>query len=688
MDILDSLNPAQREAAEHIDHALLILAGAGSGKTKTLTTRLCYMIKEIGIPAQNTLTLTFTNKAAKEMQERTFHLLGNVGMNPLLCTFHKFGLLFLRQYIYVLRRSNNFNIIDENDKRKIIKDIRKRAKQYLSFSPSAISEYISLFKNDVSQIIDADNILMTIYEEYNLYLAQNDLLDFDDLLLLPYEILNIDNTLRESLSRKYNYIMVDEYQDTNDLQLALLKQLCSTHDNICVVGDDDQSIYGWRGANIRNILDFKEHFKDAKIIKLEQNYRSTRQILDIANNLISHNKERHDKILKPIKPDGREVTLFTNTNDRDELNKIVRAINDYIAKGNSYGDIAILFRLNALSSKLESAFINAKIPYKMIGTYRFYERAEVKDVMAYLRYAMNPSDEFSLSRIINNPKRSIGEKTFENLINIAAPLTIHEAYKKGLYKSLKCYEKLESFFSIIEDLLECIENNPHGIFDLFNRRIKLYHDDEIVDNEDEVDNETRRENIRVFFDMLMEHVDRGGLSSKEMIVDFLGNIALSSSSDESFDNNVVCMSIHNSKGLEFKYVFVIGLEEGLFPLDSDERQIPEERRLAYVAFTRAKDMLTLSFCENRFYRGKEGYYRPSRFLSECGIYSKGNIEYLSGQSSNMSKEGEIQKGDCVNHKVFGYGRVESISGSGEYQMGTINFGGTRRVILLSFLQKV
>ena len=744
MDFLDSLNSAQKEAATYITNSLLILAGAGSGKTKTLTSRLAYLLCKVGIPPQNTLTLTFTNKAAKEMRERAIALIQNtqdsnayITSTPLLCTFHKFGLLFLQRYIHLLKRSPSFTVIDEDDKRKILRDIKKTMpKDACILSPSSLSEKISeyknnglsplhnqqdsLLKNSASSSLDNTESLeiLTIYQQYEHYLTRNNLIDFDDLLLLPYKILHNNEHLKTTMSEKYQYIMVDEYQDTNDLQVALLKQLCTTHNNICVVGDDDQSIYSWRGANIRNILEFNKDFHDAKIIKLEHNYRSTRQILDIANNLISHNLDRHNKTLKPIKPDGNEVRFFNNRDDKEEMTRIIESIHDFIKQGSEYEDIAILFRLNGLANNIESFLNKAKIPFQMIGTFRLYERQEIKDVIAYLRLALNMNDNFSFMRIINRPKRGIGEKTLQNLLHLSGNNGIYHSFCNGVFDNLKCKTKLQSFFEIIKSLQDVIATNIKEIFHIFQTQIKLYNDDnKEFDKESENSNEERRQYIEVFFAQLDEFIEdtihtmntAKTITGQTIIQDFLNDVALSSSNEKENSNGIKCMSVHNSKGLEFKHVFVVGLEEGFFPLHQHEEAgfelstksriflAEEERRLAYVAFTRAKDNLILSYAKSRLYRNqRRNNCEPSIFLIESGLISPNDINKQQAYnnmshnySSQMQKDSTtFQKGDCVQHKIFGFGRIESVQGSGAAMQATINFGGMKRTIQTSFLSKI
>ena len=415
-NFLDELNPSQKEAATHIDGALLILAGAGSGKTKTITTRLAYLLS-LGIDPTNTLTLTFTNKAASEMRERALNMINNPTSHPpLLLTFHKFGLIFLKLYIHLLNRDNNFVIIDSDDQRKILKQISKE------LPPNYMSKEISRYKNsfltpnEVYELANDTNYkkMAHIYEKYQIYLLENNLVDFDDLLLLTYKILDENNDLAKEISQKYQYIMVDEYQDTNEIQLLLLKKLCLTHNNICVVGDDDQSIYGFRGANHKNILDFEKDF-NAKVIKLELNYRSTNQILKAANALISFNKNRYDKKLISAIGDGKEIKVLSNYNEIAEAESIAKDIKQLIHNGVNPKDIAILYRINALSRSIEDGLRNEGIAYKLVGGMKFYEREEIKDLISYLRLMVNPHDDYSFKRIVNKPRRGIGKATINKI---------------------------------------------------------------------------------------------------------------------------------------------------------------------------------------------------------------------------------------------------------------------------------
>lgn len=677
-DILESLNDEQRLAATHIDDALLILAGAGSGKTKTLTTRLAYLLDTIGIPTESTLTLTFTNKAAAEMRYRALNLISNKdSAPPLLCTFHRFGLLFLKFHINKINRDSNFVLIDTDDKKKIIKNLNS------NLPTNLLASEISKFKNNIISPNQAKETLRDpihkeiakIYEQYNTYLINNNMLDFDDLLLVTYEILDKDSSLCSEISKKYNYIMVDEYQDTNELQYKLLQKLCKEHNNICVVGDDDQSIYGWRGANINNILDFTKQFKDAKTIRLEKNYRSTAQILDVANNLISFNTKRLGKNLVSVIGNGKDVEIIETLDERSEALSIAKKIKNIIKNGAKLEEIAILFRLNALSRSLEDGLRKENIPYKIIGAVRFYERAEIKDILSYFRLIVNMQDNFSFMRIINRPKRGIGKVTqdkLEDFIN-KKQVSIYTAIKQckdeiGINK--KHLDSIEGIFDIIDELKEALEHSTIGFLEAFKDKIDIL--DTFNNTEDEID---RKANIDEFYGFFRDYILQNPTASLE---DFLNDIALSSDGDNDVENAISCMSVHSSKGLEFKYLFVVGLEEGFFPIISDTTDIEEERRLGYVAFTRAKSELYLSFTKSRFYKGKRTQLQKSRFLIEAGLL-----------------DGVVQTSDClfnrndlVNHKIFGIGRIIDINKSGSDMKLKINFGGIIREILSSFVSKV
>ncbi|MCG3674883.1 UvrD-helicase domain-containing protein [Aliarcobacter butzleri] len=680
-NLLISLNDSQKIAAQHVDGPLLILAGAGSGKTKTITTRLAFLIS-IGIDPSSILTLTFTNKAATEMRERAFSLLDSskIFTPPLLCTFHKFGLLFLKFHMSELERKNNFIIIDTDDKKRILKSINKEI-------PSALlASEVSKYKNSLmspSEVKATAQLklyqeIAQIYEDYENYLEKNNLVDFDDLLLLPYKILKNNENLSKQISQKYQYIMVDEYQDTNELQYRLLRLLCSSHNNLCVVGDDDQSIYGWRGATIKNILNFSDHFENSLVIKLEDNYRSTDTILNHANQLIEHNRDRLGKKLIGTRTKGDSIRIYESNDENDETRKIVEDIKKLIDSGENPKNIAILFRVNALSRSLEEGFNKAGLHYKLVGGMKFYERSEIKDLIAYFRILTNLNDNFSIKRIINKPKRGIGKTTIEKLEekSIETGKSIFDLIQDldaegiSLIVGKKNARTLKVFEASILDLRESLTQSKMRFLDNFEETF-----DYRASYDNLPDGFERQANIDEFYGYIRDYfIQNPHLDLK----DFLNEIALESENDDYSGEAVSMMSVHASKGLEFKHLFIIGLEEGFFPITGDGSDLEEERRLGYVAITRAKDNLTLSFVHSRFYKGKRTVLSKSRFLSESGLI-KGSL--------TIQKQADFKKGDIVSHKIFGMGRVEKVTSAGKDYKLTINFGGTKRDILSSFVEK-
>ncbi len=685
--ISNGLNPSQRQAVEHIDGAMLILAGAGSGKTKTLTSRLAYLIAEVGIDPANTLTLTFTNKAAKEMRERALKLMaGRVNYPPLLCTFHKFGLLFLKFHIEKLGRSNNFVIIDSDDKKRLLRSIAKELK--IDLNISFIASEISKYKNS---LLSPEVVLQKaelpdykkaakVYVRYQANIEENNLVDFDDLLMLTYKILNENDALRKETSLRYRYIMVDEYQDTNELQFQLLKHLCSEHENLCVVGDDDQSIYGWRGANIRNILEFAEHFKETKTVKLETNYRSTTPILKAANSLIEHNSTRLGKKLVSYRGEGEEVKLMHSLDESHEAKAIAKEIQKLLDRGTDPDEIAVLYRINALSRSLEEGFTKEGIAFKLIGGMRFYERAEIKDIIFYFRVLTNPHDDFSLIRIINKPKRGIGKASLEKLQNEAFKnqLSLYGYIKKSLNGELpvvvskKVANALTALLEDIKILQEEAQHTLKRFITLFEERIKLKeHYAGMVDGVDRI------LNIDEFYGYFRDSVTK----NHDLTLDeFLNDISLQSEQDQVEEDTITIMSIHAAKGLEFEHLFVIGLEEEFFPLLGEGCNMEEERRLGYVAITRAKSHLTLCYVDSRFYKGRRKMLTKSRFLGEAGL--------IPDTSLKITKSSTFKKGDLVKHKIFGIGRVQSASRSGNEYKLLINFGGNKKEILSSFVKSI
>jgi len=679
---LSSLNKSQKEAAQHIDGSLLILAGAGSGKTKTITTRLAYLIS-IGIEPKSILTLTFTNKAATQMRQRAYSMIDTSAVEtpPLLCTFHKFGLLFLKFNMSELRRKNNFIIIDSDDKKRILKSIDKE------INTSLLVSEISKYKNSLLTPSEAKlaaqlkfyQQIADVYEKYEAYLLKNNLVDFDDLLLLPYKILEKNKDLAKQTSEQYQYLMVDEYQDTNELQYKLLKQICTTHNNLCVVGDDDQSIYGWRGATIKNILNFTEYFKNTKVVKLEDNYRSTNIILNHANQLIEHNRNRLGKKLIGTRCEGNSVKVYESSDENEETRKLIDDIKKLIILGENPKDIAILFRVNALSRSLEEGFNKAGINYALIGGMKFYERAEIKDLIAYFRILTNTTDNFSFKRVINRPKRGIGKITIDKLeaksIGLKKPILklLEECSPDDLNALVgkKNSRTLKVFIASIMDLKDVLDESRMRFLDVFEDTFDYRSSyDNLPDGFD------RQGNIDEFYGYIRDFFIQNPHLDLE---DFLNEIALESEQSDLSQQAVSMMSIHSSKGLEYKHLFIIGLEEGFFPIVGDGSDIEEERRLGYVAITRAMDNLTLSFVHSRFYKGQRANLLKSRFLSELGLI-KGSL--------TIEKHSSYKKGDLIQHKIFGMGRVQKASKAGKDYKLTINFSGQRRDILSSFVEKV
>ena len=723
MSIFAGLNEAQRAAAAHIDGAMLILAGAGSGKTKTITTRLAYLIDTVGIPAQNTLTLTFTNKAASVMRTRALNLLSNKApQNPLLCTFHKFGLLFLRLHIEKLGRKSDFVVIDTDDQKKLIKGLMSDDEK---MSVSSILSFISACKNELLSVEDAFRELIHLpssdkeklekkvryYKDYQESLRRLNFTDFDDLLLLTHTILQADEGFASEQSAKYQYIMVDEYQDTNELQYQILRKLCSKHENIAVVGDDDQSIYAWRGAKIENILNFQKQFKNVKLIKLEQNYRSVGAILEAANSLIAHNTKRLGKTLISTKEAGEDIKILQNADEKDEGEALAAKIKELLSSGTKPNEIAVLYRVNALSRALEEAFMRVKIPFKILSGMRFYERVEIKDIIAYLRFLLNPKDDFSFKRIINKPKRGFGDTSLKKLEFKARELNLSLfetlcALQGTKFLSTKLDKEMSEFISIIQDLSQI--DDLELLLDEFENNIKL----KDFYNEGG-DGAERVRNIDEFYANVKERAQRGEVAS---INELLNEISLQSEQDGVEGECVYLMSIHASKGLEFDAVFIVGLEEGFFPLLGDGSDIEEERRLAYVAITRAKKRLFLSTTGSRFYRGSRSYgLEASKFLSEMGILDENELQIIfdenemqrvrdekfradfyglkrgvkgSGggfKNGSQSPENEpFKKGDLVKHKIFGIGKVIAET---KGKVG-VNFGGIERTLLAEFLEKI
>lgn len=679
--IFEKLNNSQASAVRQTEGPVLILAGAGSGKTTTIVSRLAYLVEGLGIPASNTLTLTFTNKAAKEMRERASSMMNNPAYPPLLCTFHKFGLLFLKFNIHLLKRQNNFVVIDTDDKKRIIKKINSEIPTPL------IASEISRYKNSLLTPDDAYKQaeffnyqqIAKIYEEYETYLLENNLVDFDDLIALTFRLLDENPELAHATSQKYRYIMVDEYQDTNELQLKLLQKLCTTHNNICVVGDDDQSIYGWRGAHIRNIMEFDQDFKGTSVFKLEENYRSREPILKVANALIEHNRSRLGKKLIPTRGGGEDITILNSNDENEEARKIASKITKLLDSGVGAENIAVLYRVNVLSRSIEEGLNRAGIAYKLVGGLRFYDRAEIKDLISYIRVITNFHDDFSFKRIVNKPKRGLGKASVDK-IELAAhanETSIFEYIKKVPIAELELLVKnknaktLKKFVKDIQNVAKIVSESTYNFIDVLEETFRLK--DIYIGMPDEAE---RVLNMDEFYGLFRDFVKNSPDSSLD---EFLNELTLQSEQDQVEGESIYMMSIHASKGLEFDHIFIIGLEEGFLPLVGDGSDLEEERRLGYVSFTRAKDTLTLSHADSRFYKGRRSDLQKSRFFNEAGLCEGSLI---------VEKNTAFKKGDLVRHKIFGTGRVNGVSKSGREFKLNINFAGTSRDILASFVERL
>ena len=626
---LSTLNREQRKAAETLEGPVLILAGAGSGKTRALTYRLANLMDH-GVPARRILALTFTNKAAREMKNRVAALVGAESADEAwISTFHSSCARILRREIEKLGYTRSFGIYDDDDQMSVLKEIYKQ----LNIDDKSIP-----IRDVKSKISDAKNKLLTpdewfaksgrdyrsskIHDVMTVYekrLKSLNALDFDDLLLRTLELLAEHPPVLEAYRNRFQYVMVDEYQDTNKAQYELVRLLTAESRNLCVVGDDDQSIYGWRGADIRNILDFEKDYPDATVIKLEQNYRSTSNILDAANQVIANNADRKDKRLWTEEGEGEKIKIFCAGDERDESAWIADNIRTMVKEGESYGDMAILYRTNAQSRVPEEMLMRAGIPYKVFGGQKFYERKEVRDILAYLRVIVNPTDDISLRRIINVPKRSIGDSTVQELVNHAAangmPLfsALGEMPESLGSRPRKC---VTEFFMLMTMLSAMKDTMP--LADFTEEVIRRTGLEEQYSREDTEESRSRVENIQEFKGAVHEFAR---MSENATLEDYLENVALVTDLDRAEDERgyVTMMTLHSAKGLEFPNVFIAGLEEGIFPSSrsaDDDARMEEERRLMYVGITRARKRLFLSRASMRMLYNQESHNPPSRFLEE------------------------------------------------------------------------
>jgi len=740
MKYTEGLNEPQIQAVMHGEGPMLILAGAGSGKTKVLTHRIARLVDVSGVHPGNIIAITFTNKAAREMQSRVEKLLGAETSNMWISTFHSACVRILRKDIEKLGYDRNFVIYDSGDQVTLIKDCLSELKlNDKNFPPKSVIEQISKAKNelivpDAFTNMYASDFRMSkiakIYEMYQKKIKANNAVDFDDLIMLAIRLFQQFPQVLEFYQKKFKYVMVDEYQDTNTSQYTFVSLISSGHNNLCVVGDDDQSIYGWRGANIRNILEFEKDFKGCKVVKLEQNYRSTSMILDAANNVIGKNTGRKSKKLWTAQEGGDKPVIYKASDQHDESTFVSKEIMKQVASGRKYGDFAVLYRTNAQSRTFEEQLIREAIPYKIFGGVKFYDRKEVKDVCAYLKLVMNPADNIGLKRIINSPKRGIGESTVAaiekhaGLHNQSAFETIE--ISEQIPELLRSSAKLKDFAAMINKLRAYSENMT--VTSLFDEVLKESGLVAELEKENSIESRTRIENINelksVAIDFEKNAEERGEDKTLEA---FLGQISLVSDIDSMQEgtSQVVLMTLHSAKGLEFPVVFMAGMDEGLFPgvrSFGSEEDIEEERRLCYVGITRAREQIFLITAFSRTIFGKTERYVPSRFIDEIPSdmvesrnggyrgFGMGTPTGMSGGTARVgNKNGKANKiaksdtppimqvqrgfvidqnveafseGDSVKHKKFGMGRIIKVEGESQDQKLEIEFEdiGMRRLM--------
>lgn len=667
--MMQTLNDKQKIAVENTEGPMLILAGAGSGKTKVLTTKVSYLVKEKNIDPFNILAITFTNKAAKEMKERIYKILGPASYNIQISTFHSLGVLIIRENYEKLGLEKNFTILDSDDSlsiiKKIIKDMNLDSKNY---NPRMVKNKISSSKNE---LIDSKKFerfvsnsfeqkIYEIFSKYEKKLKNSNSLDFDDLLLLPIVLFKKHPDVLKKYQERFKYILVDEYQDTNEAQYTLIKMLSAKYKNICVVGDADQSIYGFRGANFRNILNFEKDYKNAEVVLMEENYRSTSNILNVANDIIKNNKQRKEKNLWTSNEEGVKIKYHRANDEKAEAEYVVNKISELEKNGVEREDIAVLYRTNAQSRNMEEAFLKASIPYKVVGSFYFYNRKEIKDLVSYLKLLYNNKDDASLLRIINVPKRKIGLKAVENLTNsaILKNVSLYEAIEKGPELNFK---------NMIEEIKkESEEKSLTELVDLVLDKTGMKAE---LESEKSVESEIRLENLEEFKSITKAFEQQRGIVSLE---DFLLEISLVSDIEEHKDKKdvVTLMTVHSAKGLEFKHVFIIGLEEGIFPHNSafgNKDELEEERRLCYVAVTRARESLTLINARSRLFYGNINHNAASRFIGEIDDKYLDKEIPLEFNKEEFNKEemidenAEYQVGDRIKSDNYGLGIIVSIN---------------------------
>ncbi|MRG87406.1 DNA helicase PcrA [Salinibacillus xinjiangensis] len=708
-DIVKGMNEPQAQAVKHTEGPLLIMAGAGSGKTRVLTHRIAYLLHEKGVAPYNIIAITFTNKAAREMKERVHNLVGAGAEEIWLSTFHSLCVRILRRDIDRIGMNRNFSILDSGDQLSVIKQILKDLNlDPKKWDPRAMLNAISSAKNQLVTPEEFSKEANNIYEDktaevfkmYQKTLTKNDALDFDDLIMKTIQLFERVPETLQYYQRRFQYIHVDEYQDTNHAQYQLVKMLAERHQNLCVVGDSDQSIYRWRGADIANILSFEKDYPSARVILLEQNYRSTKTILKAANHVIQNNTSRKPKELWTDNTDGETITFYQAASERDEAIYVVDQLETLVQEENlQYRDIAVLYRTNAQSRAMEDALVKSNIPYQIVGGTKFYDRKEIKDLLAYLRLISNPNDDISFQRVVNEPKRGIGKTSMDKLIAYAQyhDISLYEAASDAVmtgmskkaangvssfHQMIKNWTQMQEFLSVTEIVEEVLEKTGY---------------EEMLKNEKTLEAQSRLENINEFKTVTNQFESS---NDDKSLIAFLTDLALIADIDkvdeEDDDNKVVLMTLHSAKGLEFPVVFLIGMEESVFPHSRslmDEEEMEEERRLAYVGITRAEQKLYMTHAKMRTLYGRTNMNPVSRFIHEIpDEFIEKNIDSPMGSSSGFTASSLSQErpskpvkrkaqqmkrgstggesvdwsaGDKVQHKKWGEGTVVKVQGSGD-----------------------
>lgn len=663
------LNPNQQKAVNHIEGPMLVLAGAGSGKTKVLTNRIANLIDN-GISPYNILAITFTNKAAKEMKDRVISLIGVTASSIQISTFHSLGLRILKENYSLLGYERNFTIIDSDDVLTIIKKIMKdlnMSKEH--YNPREIKNKISSAKNEMMDIekfskIEFDHKIVEVYKTYQKKLKQGNSVDFDDLLILPIKLFKNYPSVLEDYQDRYKYILIDEYQDTNEAQYTFTRLLSAKYRNIFVVGDNDQAIYAFRGANYKNILNFEKDYPEAKTILLEENYRSTKNILNAANSVIKNNRERKDKNLWSSNETGDKIKYKKVSTEKEEASFVVEEIKNLLSQGITEDQIAVLYRTNAQSRTIEEELLKKNIKYRVVGSFYFYNRKEIKDLLCYLRLINNHKDDVSLLRIINTPKRGIGEKTISSLVDYAEENNI------SLYEAITTGKEL-AFKNLIEELTK--DSEKLSLTELVDTILEKSGIKNELSSSKLLEDEIRLENLNEFKGVTQTYEEEQGLVSLE---DFLEEISLVSDITEHQDDTgrVSLMTVHSVKGLEYNYVFIIGMEEGIFPHynainDGTNSAIEEERRLCYVAITRAKKKLYITSADSRMLFGNTTRNLPSRFINEIDKEyieidsTKPLTKVINNIRKKIDKTAEYTVGEHIIHTDFGEGVIINVDKS-------------------------